>query len=211
MLLGIAYYASKGTLSARTRGRVGTPLKPEGKSPTNYTLSTDFTILNNIVGRVTAKYPSLIPLCNSLIKINNIPSMVSTIKKELNTVIALMYQGGEYGKASINHWEYRRGSLLDVIVSNKKVLIGAELNMINFSSYLFRYLLEGLIGEFSGLNKILTLENDKRGKKKNKSSKQKVETNWRILFKNLPNSDIHTILFLYKMKKFERRRTIQVV
>lgn len=94
------------------------------------------------MGRVTAKYPELQDLCSKLTRIKDINSLFEHMTKEFNTIVALMYQGGEHGKATIKHWEYRQGSLLDAIASNLHNYLGNELNMINLSSFLFRHLLD---------------------------------------------------------------------
>lgn len=83
---------------------------------------------------------------------------------EFNTIIALMFQGGEGGKTTVNFWEYRSGSLLDTIIRNKNSYLNAELNMINFSSYLFTHILDALGENYEPLQKILSL--DKAGKLK---------------------------------------------
>lgn len=159
-LLGISYDGHLDTLTAKTRGRVATPLT-KGKNPTIFKLETNFNLLNNIVGRVTAKYPELIAKCEQILKVKDISTLYTELSSEFNTIIALMFQGGEYGKTTIKNWEYRYGSLLDKIVSNKNTYLNNELNMINFSSFLFTHLLETLGGQTENLQKFLSL--DKKG------------------------------------------------
>ena len=96
-LLGLSYDGELDTLTAKTRGRMGTPSDPEGRKPTHYLLETKFSLLNNIVGRVKSKYPMLVELCESLLRVKDINTYFQTLNKEFNTVVALMYQGGEHG------------------------------------------------------------------------------------------------------------------
>lgn len=59
------------------------------------------------------------------------------------------------------HWEYRKNSLLDRVTKNQSSYIGAELNMINLSSYLFTHLLDTLDGNSESLKKILSEKTNK--------------------------------------------------
>lgn len=96
-LLGISYDGDNSTITAKTRGRAETPFT-EAKSPTTYLLETDFNLLNNIVNRVTSKYPHLIKKCEKLLRVKDLPSLYRELESEFNTIIALMFQGGRRQK-----------------------------------------------------------------------------------------------------------------
>lgn len=72
-----------------------------------------------------------------------------------------MFQGGEYGKTKVANWEYEKDSILDQIVRNKNVYLKSELNMINFSSFLFTHLLDSMAGKTEHLGNILSLDKPK--------------------------------------------------
>lgn len=99
--------------------------------------------------------------CQDLLKVKDITSLFTVLKNEFNTIVALMFQGGETGKTKISSWEYEKGSVLDTIVSNRNVYLKSELNMTNFSSFLFTYLLEAMDGKYSNLGNILSLDKPK--------------------------------------------------
>lgn len=156
----MSYDGEMDTITAKTRGRAPTPFDP-GKSPKDYKLETIYNLNNHIVKRVTQYYPELERKLMDLIKVKDISTLFNYLKKEFNTIVALLYQGGENGKTKVTSWEYEGGSILDEFVRNKNVYIKLELNMTNFSSHLFRYLLEALGGEYKNLGNVLSLKKPK--------------------------------------------------
>lgn len=159
-LLGISFDGDKETLTAKTRGRVATPTS-EAKSPTEYLLETNYNLNNVLVNLITKKYPELKKRCEELKKVKDLSGLYKTLKSEFNTIIALIFQGGEDGRKPITCWEYEFGSLLDTIVRNKNVYLNNEINMTNFSSFLFSHLLDTLEGKYEGLTNILSLDKPK--------------------------------------------------
>lgn len=159
-LLGLSYDGKLDTLTAKTRGRAATPFSP-GKSPKDFLLETNYNITNYIVQRITEYYPELAKKLTDLQQIKDINSLFTHLRPEFNTIVAMMYQGGENGKTKISSWEYEAGSILDLMVKNKNFYIKFEVNMTNFSSYLFTYLLDALNGEYSRLGTILSLDKPK--------------------------------------------------
>lgn len=153
--MGISYDGEKETITAKTRGRVATPFT-EGKSPTTFLLETDFSLLNNLVQRINKKYPHLIEKCNKLLRVKDLASFYEELANEFNTIIALMFQGGDSGRSPVLHWEYKKKSILDTLIKNENSYIKGELNMINFSSYLFHLLLKTLHGDYTDLQTVLS-------------------------------------------------------
>lgn len=145
---------------------MGTPLSPKGRPGQTFPLVTNFHITHLTAERIISKYPELIPKIEKLMSVKNITSLFNQLHNEFNTIVALMYQGGgEKGKSKVKYWEYRRESILDRILRNPRALMGGELNMINFSSYLFKLLLETAQGNYTNFQNALSIKKGKELKK----------------------------------------------
>lgn len=99
-LLGISYDGDLDTLTAKTRGRAATPFN-KGKSPTDYKLETNYNLTQNLVNRIKDYYPELENKMLNLLKVKDIASLYLNLKEEFNTIVALLYQGGENGKTKV--------------------------------------------------------------------------------------------------------------
>lgn len=100
-LLGLSYDGNLDTLTAKTRGRAATPFS-EAKKPVEYLLETSYNLNANIVTRISNYYPELKKKLLDLCKVKDIQSLFNQLKPEFNTIVALMYQGGENGKTKVS-------------------------------------------------------------------------------------------------------------